>query len=571
MTVKSRWQCTIPQCSFLTCVFTSPTHPLPKTPLYIDALSPTNHYLTTHSYRSTVVRIASGLISCGLLPGDRVLLSSGNNIYFPTVFTGIIAAGGVFTGANPTFTARELAYQLKDSEAKFLLVSVGSIDVGIEAAKMVGLDPEKVFVFDDGLYVDDDGGIVRWATRERVKGLRHWSDIVMAGNDKFAWEELITEEEANRTAAINYSSGTTGVPKGVEITHYNFTANAQQNVHIYNQSQMPDSPPPRWLCAIPMYHAYGQTYFVTIAPVRRIPTWILPKFDFNTFLSCVEQFKITNIGGVPPIMVALAKHPDVAKYNLSSVVNLGCGAAPLSREISRAVEERVSRGRGLKENINLKQGWGMTEATCSVMGFHPDDRDEDGSIGEVFPNCEAKVMDAETGTKELSVYEKGEIWVRGPNVMKGYYKNPKATREIITEDGWLKTGDIGYYNEQKKWYIVDRKKELIKVKGNQVAPAELEGLLLENSGIADAAVIGIAYAEDERPRAYIVPKPGASLTADDVKKWVSERASRHKWLTGGVVLVKEVPRNPSGKILKRVLRDRAKTEVVDTADHRAKL
>lgn len=207
MTVKSRWQCTIPQCSFLTYVFTSPTHPLPKTPLYIDALSPTNHYLTTHSYRSTVVRIASGLISCGLLPGDRVLLYSGNNIYFPAVFTGIIAAGGVFTGANPTFTARELAYQLKDSEAKFLLVSVGSIDVGIEAAKMVGLDPEKVFVFDDGLYVDDDGGIVRWATRERVKGVKHWSDIVMAGNDKFAWEELITEEEANRTAAINYSSG----------------------------------------------------------------------------------------------------------------------------------------------------------------------------------------------------------------------------------------------------------------------------------------------------------------------------------------------------------------------------
>ncbi|RPB11486.1 acetyl-CoA synthetase-like protein [Morchella conica CCBAS932] len=570
MPVKSRWQCAIPQCSFPTYVFTSPTHPLPKAPLYIDALSPTNHYLTTHSYRSTVVRIASGLISCGLFPGDRVLLYSGNNIYFPTVFTGIIAAGGIFTGANPTFTARELAYQLKDSEAEFLLVNVGSIDVGIEAAKMVGLDPEKVFVFDDGLYVDDEGGIVKWTTRERVKGVRHWSDIVMAGNDKFAWEELSTEEEVNRTAAINYSSGTTGVPKGVEITHRNFVANAQQNVHVRNQSQKPYVTP-HWLCAIPMYHAYGQTYYATIAPVRKITTWILPKFDFHTFLSCVEQFKITNISGVPPIMVALAKHPEVAKYNLSSVVNLGCGAAPLSREISRAVEGRVSRGRGLKENINLKQGWGMTEATCSVMGFHPDDRDEDGSIGEVFPNCEGKIMDAETGTQELSVGEKGEIWVRGPNVMKGYYKNSKATRETITEDGWLKTGDIGYYNERKKWFIVDRKKELIKVKGNQVAPAELEGLLLENPGIADAAVIGIAYAEDERPRAYIVLKPGASLIPDDVKKWVSERASRHKWLTGGVVIVKDVPRNPSGKILKKVLRERAKTEVVDTADHRAKL
>lgn len=177
------------------------------------------------------------------------------------------------------------------------------------------------------------------------------------------------------------------------------------------------------------------------------------------------------------------------------------------------------------------------------MSFHPEDRDETGSIGELNPNCEGMVVDPIDGVTELPVGVKGEIWIRAPNVMRGYYKNPKATAETLTHDGWLRTGDIGYYNNEGKWFIIDRKKELIKVKGNQVAPAELEGVLLEHPGIADAAVIGIPFAEDERPRAYVVVRPGAIITAEDVKDWVKARAIKYKWITGGVVFEKDIPRN----------------------------
>jgi len=208
-----------------------------------------------------------------------------------------------------------------------------------------------------------------------------------------------------------------------------------------------------------------------------------------------------------------------------------------------------------------------------VLGHHPDDEEDDGSVGELNPNCEGQVVDAETGNRQLPANEPGEIWIRSPNICKGYYNNPQATAETFAPGRWLKTGDIGYYTPSGKWYIVDRKKELIKVRGNQVAPAELEGVLLEHPGVADAAVIGLPFAGDERPRAYIVQKPELTvpLTAEDIMKWVQDKCTRHKWITGGVVFLESIPKNPSGKILRRELRDRAKTEVVDTGDFRAKL
>lgn len=207
MPIKSRWSCDIPKCSLITYLFTSPTHPLSKAPLYIDCLNPDNHFLSTHAYRSLALRIASGLIANGLQPGDRVLLFSGNNIFFPAVFTGVIAAGGIFTGANPGFTTRELTQQLNNSGAKFLVANTLSIDVAIEAARNARVDPRNVFAFDDGLYMDGDGNVLKWESKADVKGMRHWSDIVEAGTEKFVWDELRTEEGYKRTAIINYSSG----------------------------------------------------------------------------------------------------------------------------------------------------------------------------------------------------------------------------------------------------------------------------------------------------------------------------------------------------------------------------
>ncbi|PWW80199.1 acetyl-CoA synthetase-like protein [Tuber magnatum] len=569
MPISSRWSCEIPKRSLATYLFESPTAPLPKEPLYIDSLNP-KKFVSYHAYRSLVQRIASGLLAIGLRPGDRVILFSGNNIFFPPFFNGIIAAGGIFTGANPNFTPREIEQQIRSSGARFLVAHRNNSDVAREAAENVGLDEGSVFMFDEGLDITADGKIFGWGNKSSPGQTRHWSDIVEKGYDGFVWRELRTDEELDTTATINYSSGTTGIPKGVQITHKNLVSNTHQSIYLRMQS---DSAPDdsRWLGMLPMYHAYGQTFYAITAPKRRVLVYVLQKFDFGAFLMAIQKYKITSIAAVPPIMVALAKNPDVLKFDLSSVNGLGCGSAPLSRDISREAEERVMRGRAGEERVNLKQGWGMTEATCSITGFRPGDTDEVGSVGELLPNCEGKVMDTGAGSRELPPNTPGEIWVRAPNVTKGYYRNRAATEDTITPDGWLKTGDIGYYNEAGRWFIVDRKKELIKVKGNQVAPAELEGLLLEHPNVIDAAVIGIPHAEDERPRAYIVAKPGATVTADEIREWVKKRAIRYKWITGGVVLIPAVPRNLSGKILREELRDRAKTETGDSGNVAAKL
>jgi len=219
------------------------------------------------------------------------------------------------------------------------------------------------------------------------------------------------------------------------------------------------------------------------------------------------------------------------------------------------VEQRLSKQASGAE-ISIKQGWGMTETTCTVLSHHPNDKTDDhGSVGELMPNCEGRIVD-ESGNC-LPANSAGELLVRAPNVCKGYWNNPKATKEMFTERGrWLKTGDIAYYDGLGKFYIVDRKKELIKVMGNQVAPAELEGVLLEHPKVADVAVVGVlAPNGDERPRAYVV-KSG-DINEDDVVGWVRERAARHKWITGGVQFVAAIPKNPSGKILRQVLREMA--------------
>ncbi|KAF8251468.1 acetyl-CoA synthetase-like protein [Wilcoxina mikolae CBS 423.85] len=568
--IRSRWSCPISTTDLCSYIFTSSTCELSRDPIYIDAEKPETHNISLHAYRRLVKKIAQGLRECGLLPGQRVLVYSGNNVFYPSLYLGIIAAGGIFTGANPTYTIRELAYQLKDSGASFLISSQDSLKIGVEAADMVGLTRDRIFVFDDGLLLGDvqgGSGVDRWikgAGDARKKyGVRHWSAL-MSPSDNFQWKVFRTEEETHQTAAINYSSGTTGVPKGVEITHRNFIANAAQVIHTSRLSSefqilMHDN---RQLGMLPMYHAYGQTFYVMLAPALKMKLYMVPKFNFLEFLQYTEKYKLTSFSGVPPIIVALAKSPDVAKFNLSSLRKISSGAAPLSKDIMKEVESKFLREYG--KDIKIKQGWGMTEATCSVLGHHPEDKEDDGgSVGELGPNSEAKIVDTENSSIELPANQPGELYIRAPNVCKGYYNNPKATAETLSPDGWLKTGDIAYYSPQGKFYIVDRKKELIKVKGNQVAPAELESVLLENPKIADAAVIGIPNSGDERPRAYVVPLPDSGLTAEDVTKWVEERCTRYKWITGGVMFLNEIPKNPSGKILRRALREMAAKEVED--------
>lgn len=361
MPFKSRWQIDIPNSHLASLILTSPTHPLSKTHRsFVEAARPDTHYFTTHDFRLWCQRFAAGLKKSGLQDGDRVLLFSGNDLFFPVVFMGVIMAGGVFTGANPTFVPRELAYQLQDSGATYLICADGSLDTGIEAAKMAGLSPDRVFVFNNAIY--DGAG-------QRVKGYRYWGELIAspAEGEGFAWEELSTEEKADKTLALNYSSGTTGPPKGVMISHKNYVANMLQ--YNFQAELNPDyearNARTRWLCFLPMYHAMAQSIFIAAALRRNIPVYIMPKFDFLKVLEYTQKFRITDLILVPPVVVALAKHPAVKKFDLSSVESVGSGAAPLGREVCEEVEALWEPGK-----INVKQGWGMTEYVFARLGSY---------------------------------------------------------------------------------------------------------------------------------------------------------------------------------------------------------
>ena len=356
-------------------------------------------------------------------------------------------AGGIFTGANPNYVARELAYQLQDSGAKFLITAEGSLDTALEATSSIKFPQDRVFVMGDGYEVFENRA-------KSVRGISHWSTLLASESEgaNFKWDEFKSREDMNRTAVINYSSGTTGLPKGVEITHLNYISNCMQTAHTARLS--PDFEEyvkrARSLSLLPMYHAYGQTYHGVSTIIRGIPVYMMRKFDFIKMLENIQKYKITSLNLVPPIAVALTKRPEVKNYDLSSIESAGVGAAPLSPESINDFERMFGN------KFQLKQGWGMTEITCSACGWDPNESAESHKIGELNANVEAMIVD--DNGKEVKSGDRGELWVRAPNVMKGYWRKPEATRNTLTEDGWLKTGDIVLKNEDGKLSIVDRKK-----------------------------------------------------------------------------------------------------------------
>lgn len=342
---------------------------------------------------------------------------------------------------------------------------------------------------------------------------------------------------------------TTGLPKGVMISHQNIIANVCQSLYM-RQLEQPfaanDAPPERWLGFLPLYHAYGQLWSITAAAINLTPCFFMRSFNYEHFLQHIQNHKITHIQTAPPVLVMLAKRPETSKYNLSSLVNILCGAAPLSKELQNEVSNKCK--------VKVVQTWGMTEVTCSCLHVPGGLDDRSGSVGYIDPNSEMKLIDDDG--KEVGPGERGEIHVKGPNICLGYWRNEKATNDSFDEQGFLRTGDVAICDEKGWYWIVDRKKELIKVKGFQVAPAELEAVLLEHEDIADAAVCALQHEHEELPRAYVVLKESAKgkVKEKDIVEWTAQRVAKHKRLEGGVSFIDEVPKSPSGKIQRKVMR-----------------
>ncbi|KAI8924356.1 hypothetical protein BC831DRAFT_310536 [Entophlyctis helioformis] len=502
-------------------------------PAFIDAA--TGETITFGDHIRRVQAFASGFVHhLGFKKGDVLAMFSPNSIHYPAIVFGAVAAGGAFSGANPTNTADELAYQLKDSGASILVADPSVLATAKQAAKTAGLRADRVFVL----------------AKQAVDGTRSVFDLM---SDKPLPKITWTKDELhNKPAYLCYSSGTTGRSKGVISTHRNIIANMLQVTPIESAGVTPKDV---WLGALPFYHVYALQLSLHLAPRLAIPLVVMAKFDLGLLLQSIQKYRLTVLHIVPPIALALAKQPVVDKFDMSSVRRIMSGAAPLGGEITAGLQKRLK--------VIVTQGYGLTETSpVAVISAHDDT--VEGSVGVLVPNMQMRIVDPDTG-KDLEFNEPGEIWLRGPNVMKGYHNNVEATTSSIDKDGFFHTGDIGYVSFRNHLFIVDRLKELIKYKGNQVPPAELEAKLLTHPLIADAAVIPTPdEAAGELPLAYVVLKPGAKLTEKEVQAFIAKMVAPHKQLRGGVVFVNEIPKSAAGKILRRLLRQ-------DDAERKKKL
>ncbi|KAK5100640.1 hypothetical protein LTS08_005391 [Lithohypha guttulata] len=546
----------IPKCNILSYIFASNRHAASTTPLWIDASNP-SHSLSLAKMLLLVKRFAVGLDKLNIPTGAAVMVFSPNHIYVPMVYLGAAGSKRAFTGANPIYTVNEVTYQMKVLGAAMVLIHPSLMETGLKAAREAGIPEERTFVFSDGV-------------GEAVQGVRDWREMLASEDEArdWQWDELGGDAAEDTIACINFSSGTTGLPKGVCISHRNLIANASQAIVCKfsgtdRSEQNPGSE--TWLAFLPLYHAYSQLWTINIAARLGYKVYIQQKFIFEEFLQFVEKYKVDAVQAVPPLLIMLTKRAEVKKYDISSLKHILVGAAPTSREL----QAEVSR----KFNLKVGQGYGMTETTClAIIAPYGDEDDGTGTIGLLAPNTDAKLVDDE-GKEVNGEGQRGELCVRGPQMLMRYWKNEAATNESMDTDKFFHTGDVAIWKKdgrgRQTWWIVDRKKELIKVKGLQVAPAELEAVLLECPDVADAAVVGIRYEEDgeEWPRAYVVlqdeAKNGGRVGEREIQQFVSSRVSKHKWLEGGVKLIDEVPKLPSGKIMRKVMKDMAKQDAID--------
>src|SRR5579872_230917 len=479
--------------------------------------SESGRVMTYEVLGDTVDRLAASLARQGFGPGQVLAIALPNSIDFILAYYGALRAGGIVTTMNPLYTPREMTHQLHDSGARFLVTLP-------EPAVAAGSEVERVFV--------------------------------PGGN----FEELLTSTEPppslqidpKEVALLPYSSGTTGYPKGVMLTHSNAVANVWQ---IYSIGEF--SSDDVAVNYVPFYHVGAMNCILN--PMLGVGATIvtMKRFDLETWLALNERYRATYLLTPPPVVLAVSKYPHWERYQLGNLSKAMSGAAPLGAEVQRAFDERTG--------LMMRQLWGMTETSAPIT-MTPNDpaRRKLGGSGQLLPSIEARVIDISSG-RDLGPNERGELWVRGPNVMKGYWKNPNATAACLHQDGWLRTGDIGYFDNEECVFLVDRLKEFIKYNALQVAPAELEEILQVHPAVLEAAVIGIPDEEaGEIPKAFVVLREGAYIDAVALMAFVAERVAPYKKVRA-LEFVTEIPKSPTGKILRRLLieRERARAAAAE--------
>ncbi|KAA9150257.1 4-coumarate--CoA ligase family protein [Amycolatopsis acidicola] len=468
----------------------------------------TGETLTYQQFRAQVRDRAAGLAGLGAGTGDVVGLMSHNQPRWAVALHAVIATGAAVTPLNPVLTVDEAATQLTLARAKILVAAENVADKAREVAAAAGIG--EVLLLGGSFDALPGGAPPRPET-----------------------------DPATTVAVLPFSSGTTGKPKGVRLTHRNLVANLAQTRVGWRLA-----PGDVQAAVLPFFHIYGHTIILNSGLACGAKVVTLPRFEPGAYLRALEEHRVTRAYFAPPMVLALANAPDVESHDLSALRFALCGAAPLDVDVTERAERRLG--------CRVRQGYGMTEASPGTHQVFDDDfaTVPPGSVGRLSPNTEARLVTPGTDT-DVAPGEPGELLIRGPQVMAGYLDDDAATAATIT-GGWLHTGDLARVDENGVFWIVDRLKELIKYKGYQVAPAELEAVLLTHPDVLDAAVVGVPHAEGgEAPKAFVVTR--GPVTAGELMAFVAERVAPYKKVRM-VEFTGEIPRSPSGKILRRLLK-----------------
>ncbi|XP_012445965.1 4-coumarate:CoA ligase 1 [Gossypium raimondii] len=479
----------------------------------------------------TARRIASGLNKLGIQQRQVIMLLLPNTPEFVLSFLGASFRGAIATAANPFFTRAEVSKHAKGSNARLIITQASYVDKVKEFAQ--------------------DNDVMVMCIDSAPEGCLHFSELTQADDNDLPEVDIASED----VVALPYSSGTTGLPKGVMLTHKGLvTSVAQQvdgenpNLYFHSEDVI--------LCILPMFHIYALNSIMLCGLRVGAAILIMQKFEIGLALELIQKYKVTIAPIVPPIMFTIAKSSETDKYDLSSVRMVKSGGAPLGKELEDAVRAKFP-------GAKLGQGYGMTEAgpvLAMCLGFAKEPFEiKSGACGTVVRNAEMKIVDPDTGSS-LPRNQAGEICIRGDQIMKGYLNDPEATARTIDKDGWLHTGDIGYIDDDDELFIVDRLKELIKYKGFQVAPAELEAMLIAHPDIIDAAVVGMKdEAVGEVPVAFVVKSGKSEISEDEIKQYISKQVVYYKRISR-VFFIEAIPKAPSGKILRKELRAKLATK-----------